>query len=82
MKNFFNRILKLEQQIVSIEGVTDVFEKRNFIRNMKIQDSRKLVKFMDDCMPILNFNIEVPAPSGGTFRADIPITAEFFFPDL
>ena len=78
----FNRILKLEQQIVSIEGITDVFEKRNFIRNMKIQDSRKLVKFMDDCMPILNFNIEVPAPSGGTFRADIPITAEFFFPDL
>lgn len=78
----FNRIFKLEQQIISIEGITDPFEKRNFIRNMKIQDSRKLIKFMDDCMPILNFNIEVPAPSGGTFRADIPITAEFFFPDL
>jgi hypothetical protein len=78
----FNRILKLEQQIVSIEGITDVFEKRNFIKNMQIGDSRKLVKFMDECMPILNFNIEVSAPSGGTFRADIPITAEFFFPDL
>jgi hypothetical protein len=49
---------------------------------MQIGDSRKLVKFMDECMPILNFNIEVSAPSGGTFRADIPITAEFFFPDL
>lgn len=78
----FSRILKLEQQIVSIEGIKDVFEKRNFIKNMKIVDSRKLISFMDDCMPTLDFNIEVPVPSGGTFRANLPITAEFFFPDL
>jgi hypothetical protein len=78
----FSRLLKLEQQIVSIEGIKDVFEKRNFIRNMKIVDSRKLISFMDDCMPTLDFNVEVPAPSGGTFRTDIPITTEFFFPDL
>jgi hypothetical protein len=78
----FNRIIRLEQQIISIEGITDVFEKRNFIRNMKIPDSRKLTKFMDDCMPVLDLNIEVPTPSGGSFRTPMPFTPEFFFPDL
>lgn len=78
----FNRIIRLEQQIISIEGITDVFEKRNFIRNMKIPDSRKLTKFMDDCMPVLDLNIEVPAPSGGSFHTPMPFTPEFFFPDL
>jgi hypothetical protein len=78
----FNRIIRLEQQIISVEGITDVFEKRNFIRNMKIPDSRKLIKFMDDCMPILDLNIEVPAPSGGSFHTLMPFTTEFFYPDL
>lgn len=78
----FNRILRLEQQIVSIEGITDIFEKRNFIKNMRIQDSRKLIKFMDECVPVLDLNIEVPAPSGGSFHTNMPFTTEFFFPDL
>lgn len=78
----FNRIIRLEQQIISVEGITDVFEKRNFIRNMKIPDSRKLIKFMDDCMPVLDLNIEVPAPSGGSFHTPMPFTTEFFYPDL
>ena len=78
----FYKIFRLEQQIVSIEGITDVFEKTKYIRNMKIMDSRKLTAFMDECMPIIDFNIEVSAPSGNRFSANIPFTAEFFYPNI
>lgn len=78
----FYKIFRLEQQIVSIEGITDVFEKAKYIRNMKIMDSRKLTAFMDECMPTIDFNIEVSAPSGNRFFANIPFTAEFFYPNI
>ena len=76
------KIFRLEQQIVSIEGITDVFEKAKYIRNMKIMDSRKLISFMDECIPTIDFNIEVSAPSGNRFSANIPFTAEFFYPNI
>ena len=78
----FYKIFRLEQQIVSIEGITDVFEKAKYIRNMKIMDSRKLMSFMDECMPTIDFNIEVSAPSGNRFSANIPFTVEFFYPNI
>jgi hypothetical protein len=78
----FYKILRLEQQIVSIEGITDVFEKAKYIRNMKIMDSRKLTAFMDECMPTIDFNIEVAAPSGNRFSSDLPFTSEFFYPNI
>jgi hypothetical protein len=49
---------------------------------MKIMDSRKLTAFMDECMPTIDFNIEVAAPSGNRFSASIPFTSEFFFPNI
>ena len=78
----FYKIFRLEQQIISIEGITDMFEKAKYIRNMKIMDSRKLTAFMDECMPTIDFNIEVSAPSGNRFSANIPFTAEFFYPNI
>lgn len=78
----YYKIFRLEQQIISIEGITDVFEKAKYIRNMKIMDSRKLTAFMDECMPTIDFNIEVSAPSGGRFSTNIPFTAEFFYPNI
>lgn len=78
----YYKIFRLEQQIISIEGIADVFEKAKYIRNMKIMDSRKLTAFMDECMPTIDFNIEVSAPSGGRFSTNIPFTAEFFYPNI
>jgi hypothetical protein len=78
----FYKVFRLEQQIVSIEGITDVFEKAKYIRNMKIMDSRKLTTFMDECMPTIDFNIEVSAPSGNRFSVSIPFTSEFFYPNI
>ena len=79
----FQKIFRLEQQIVSIEGINDIHEKMRYIRNMKIMDSRKLISYMDECMPTIDFNIEVSTPSGGRFHTGIPFNVmEFLFPDL
>jgi len=81
-KDSFYKIFRLEQQIVSIEGIDDVHEKMRFIRNMKITDSRKLIEYIDKCMPTVDLNVEVSTPSGGSFPLTIPFTKEFFYPTV
>jgi hypothetical protein len=82
-KDSYYKIFRFEQQIVSIEGIDDVFEKSKFLRNMNIMDSRKLYVFMDECMPSINFEVEVTAPSGARFQTTLAFNiVEFFFPDL
>jgi len=73
-------ILKLEQSIVSIEGIPDRLTMSHFIKNMPLMDSRKLLKYMKDVMPTISLETEVIAPSGKRFRNSFSFTAEFFYP--
>ena len=75
-------LYKLEQTIIKIEGIENRLEMSQFLKNMPLMDSRKLLKFMNDVSPTINMEIEVEAPSGSRFREVFPFTAEFFYPTI
>jgi hypothetical protein len=80
-ENFFN-FYKLMRLVVNVEGINDMFAKEKFLKSMPMMDARRLHAYMDKVTPTIQLDIEVAAPSGGRFRADIPITAEFFYPAI
>lgn len=81
-KESSTNLYRLEQQIISIEGIDDPFEKQRFIKNLNIMDGRRLIAFMEECMPSLDLNYEVTAPSGATFQTEIYLSSRFFNPEL
>lgn len=74
--------IRLEEMIVSVEGIDDVFEKNMFIKNMPIMDSKFLNKYILDVTPTIDLDLEIVAPSGARFRKDMPITKEFLYPTI
>jgi hypothetical protein len=82
-ESFYN-IFKMEQVIVSIEGIDekDSIAKSKFIRGMNMKDGRLLNAYMDEVMPSIDLNVEVTTPSGERFQTKLPFTKEFFYPTL
>lgn len=76
------KMLRNDTIIVSVEGITDKFEKEAFLKNMPLMDSRRLDKYIQEVTPTINLEIEVPTPSGGNFRKNLPLTAEFLYPSI
>lgn len=75
-------VFKMEQTVVSVEGINDMLTKSHFLKNMPLMDSRELLKYMNSVNPSIDLEFEVKAPSGSRFRQILPFTAEFFYPTL
>jgi hypothetical protein len=73
---------RLAAAIHSIDGITDRGEIAQFVDNMSVKDSGDLRKYMNDHEPGLDLKIEVAAPSGSIFQANVAIATEFFWPYL
>jgi len=73
---------KLEELVVSIEGIDDKLGQTYFLKNMPIMDARRLHSYITDVTPTINLEVDVPTPSGGRFRLPIPITREFLYPTI
>jgi hypothetical protein len=71
---------RLSAQVREIDGVTDKGQIETFINNMPVRDAMKLRKHIEENEPGLDLEFEVEAPSGETFRTELPITPGFLWP--
>lgn len=74
--------LRLNKQIVTIDGDDDRNKIATFIEQMPIGDSKHIRRFMLDNEPRLDLKKEVTAPSGEKVIIDITFGVEFFRPFL
>lgn len=73
---------RLEQSIVSIDGVTDQNKINHFVKNMPALDSRRLRSFIDKHEPGIDMSVWMNCPHcGESSRVSLPIGSNFFWPD-
>jgi hypothetical protein len=71
---------RLAAQIMEVDGVRDRGQIQVFVNNMPVMDSMKLRKYISSNEPGLDLDFDVEAPSGETFRTELPITPGFLWP--
>lgn len=72
--------LRLQNEIVEVNGSTDKGEIAKFIESMPIMDSKYIRKFLSDNEPKLDLNKEIIAPSGEKLTVYVGFGVEFFRP--
>ena len=72
--------LRLNKEIVEVDGNTDRGEIAKFIESMPIGDSKHIRQFMNDNEPRLDMTREVIAPSGEKLYVNVGFGVEFFRP--
>ena len=73
---------RLSLQIVEIDGDTNKSYIEQFVQFMPAGDSLDLRKYMDEIEPGIDLRADVESPSGASFRALVPITVRFFWPNI
>ena len=73
----------LKHIITSVDGETDNVKVRRFVENDLLAiDSRAIRTFVKQITPDINLSIEIPdGESGDTFRSNLNIGLDFFWPD-
>lgn len=87
MKRYNNEIseriiLKLEKQIMEIDGIRDKMKISKIIRNLPIIDSRSIRKYIKDNEPGIDLNVVARIPGGGSVNTFLKFTSNFFWPEL
>jgi hypothetical protein len=72
--------LRLNKEIIEVNGSTDKIEIVKFVESMPIMDSKYIRKFMNENEPRLDMTKEVIAPSGEKLTANVGFGVEFFRP--
>lgn len=72
--------LRLQKEIVEVDGSTDKGEIAKFIESMPIADSKFIRKFMEDNEPRLDMKRVVMAPSGEKLTVNVGFGVDFFRP--
>jgi len=72
--------LRLQKEIIEINGTTDKGEIAKFIEQMPIADSKHIRKFMDDNEPRLDMKRTVMTPSGERLTVNVGFGVDFFRP--
>lgn len=72
--------MKLQRQIVELEGETDLSKIALFVDQLPIGDSKYIRKFLKDNTPSLDLKKQVTTPSGEKIDVDIIFGVEFFRP--
>lgn len=73
---------RLEQTIVSVDGVSDQNKINHFVKNMPALDSRRLRGFIDEHEPGIDMSAWMSCPHcGESSRVSLPIGINFFWPD-
>ncbi len=72
---------RLEQSIISVDGVSDRSEIVRFIRTMPAMDSRSLRKYMDDNQPGIDMSVEMRCQfCSEVSKISLPFGSNFFWP--
>jgi hypothetical protein len=72
--------LKLNKQIVEVDGNTDKGYIAKFIESMPISDSKFIRQYIDECEPKLDLKKVVTAPSGELLTVNVGFGVDFFRP--
>lgn len=72
--------MKLQRQIVEIDGNSDSGQIALFIDKLPIGDSKYIRKFISENIPSLDLNKTIVTPSGDKIDVDIVFGVEFFRP--
>lgn len=74
--------LRLQKQIIEINGNTDRGQISSFVEQMPISDSKFIRKYLEDNVPKLDLDKVVTAPSGEKLTVNVGFGADFFRPFL
>jgi hypothetical protein len=72
--------LRLQKEIIEVNGSTDKGEIAKFIESMPIADSKFIRKFMDSNEPRLDMRRVIMAPSGEKLTVNVGFGVDFFRP--
>jgi hypothetical protein len=72
--------LRLQKEIIEVNGLTDKGEIAKFIEQMPISDSKYIRNFMDENEPKLDMKRVVIAPSGEKLTVNVGFGVDFFRP--
>ena len=77
-----NMSTRMKHMIISVDGNTDKADIREFVDNYFLaRDAKALRDYIADVQPDVDFSFEREMPNGEIEEIDIPIGANFFFPD-
>lgn len=72
----------LQKQIVEVEGKRDSQTINDFVRTLRMGDSRAFKKYVNDNECGIDLNITVTTPGGGRINTFFPLNTRFFWPEL
>ncbi len=78
----FLPILRLEQSIQSIDGITDKITISNMVKKLNILDIRKFNKYVTEIEPGINFKTTARTPGGASVPCFLKFGSNFFWPEL
>jgi|TARA_R100000908_G_C3755398_1_gene149848 hypothetical protein len=73
---------RLALQIMDVDGNKDKSYIQQFVQYLPAFDSLELRKYMEEIEPGIDLRADVESPSGASFRALVPITVRFFWPNI
>lgn len=74
--------MRLKSSIVSIDGKTDKLYINKFVDAMPAGDSLAIRRRIDEVTPMVDMGYEFTSPAGYTFKTDVSIGYDFFFPKV
>ncbi len=73
---------RMKHMILSVDGNSDKKDIREFVDNYFLaRDAKALRDYIKEVQPDVDFNFEITRENGDLEEIDIPIGANFFFPD-
>jgi hypothetical protein len=74
--------LRLERQIMEINGERDKMKLSSIIKKLSLKDSRSLRKYITDLEPGIDFNTKATTPGGVEVATFLRIGTNFLWPEL
>lgn len=72
----------MEQMVVEVDGSRDVNYIREFVKNLRIGDTKTFSEYVEKINCGLDMNITVGTPGGGSITTFLPFSLNFFWPDF
>ena len=74
------RTLRLQKEIVEVNGKTDLLSVSSFVESLPISDSKLIKTFMLENEPRLDMNKQITTPSGEKLTVNVGFGVDFFRP--
>jgi hypothetical protein len=76
------KIYRFERMIVEVNGNRDRDFIKEFVKNIRLMDSKNFEKYTEEIESGVDLNITVTTPRGGSLSTFLPLNISFFWPDF